>query len=102
MSDVEAWPTEDAATKAVDAAAKASYDEAVKLRASHLPSGADELKPWEDLHPMVQLEFRRAVLGPVWAALKALPDPRHVAWAQGYLRADNGGDFDENPYPSGL
>lgn len=106
MSAAEAWPTEDLATKAVDAAAKDLFQR----------SNPKALTSWEDLDAGVKLEIRSAVLPVVWAALTDLPDPRYAAWTEGHIAGSSDGAFEasgsgdieglvyphENPYPSGL
>jgi hypothetical protein len=103
----EPWPTEDAATKAVDAAARKVWE----LNRGALTRSLSSLD-FDDLPVERQLEIRNSVLTVVWAALEALPDPRYVAWAQGFAGGYSDGGFDasgfgpyshhENPYPSGL
>lgn len=99
----EAWPTEAAATAAVDAAARKHWE---TFKAGLEKQRADErlvLPPFDELHPVQQLAQREAVLPLVWEALKALPDPRHAAWAEGFTSgASTMAPFLENPYPSGL
>lgn len=87
MSAPEQWPTEAAATAAVDAVAKKMYEQQAESAGYDLPS-------WEDADPMVQLRAREAVLPLVWQVIAALPDPRYVAWEEG----NAAGDVD-NPYP---
>lgn len=94
------WPREGDATRAVDAAARAAfkvrYDETVKAL------GPDKyVRDWDDLTASERLAWRQSVLAPVWAALEALPDPRHWAWEEG-LRASFVDVNATNPYPSGL
>lgn len=105
----EAWPTEDAATRAVDGAARKAYeDRAARLRRRIPEKVQAELGPrteWVDLPPEIAIDWREQVLPIVWAALEALPDPRHGAWTEGY----HAGSLDEfaksvpdattNPYP---
>ena len=79
----EPWPTEAAATVAVEAVAKKFYDQ----------RGYDAL--WEDADPLVKHRVRESVLPLVWDVIAALPDPRYVAWAEG----NAAGDVD-NPYPA--
>jgi len=109
MAADTSWPTEDLATKAVDAAAKHYYERAVANYADQVPS-------WDDLPPVDKRNLKEAVLGIVWAALTDLPDPRYAAWTEGYLAGSSDGAFEasgsgnipglvyphENPYPSGL
>lgn len=101
MTDAS-WPTEAMATVAVDAAARNFYETNVTV-----PEGGS--KPsFDDLPATAKLQFRQAVLPIVWAALSALPDPRRVAWFEGYHFWYNNDlppehrDYGEgNPYPSG-
>lgn len=108
MSAAEAWPTEDLATKAVDAGARASYERAVA-------NYADEVPSWADLDPIQKLALRESVLPLIWAALTDLPDPRYAAWEEGRAAGSSDTAFEsegygtppssyphENPYPSGL
>lgn len=87
----EAWPTEDAATKAVDAAARKAYEDRVARLRRRIPEKVQaELGPrteWVDLPPEIALDWREQVLPIVWAALEALPDPRRAAWELGYQQA---------------
>lgn len=97
MTD-KAWPREADATMAVEAAAKAYYDSVSK---------APDAPAWDDLDVMVKLDVRNAVLSVVWAALKALPDPRHGAFLEGYDKAWRNWTGDHaaivpNPYESGI
>lgn len=94
---MSAWPTEAAATQAVEAAAKAAYDADVKQRREVFPPGV-EFTEWDDLEPTAKLAVREAVLPLVWAALSALPDPRRAAWFAGYDHAEIIGIRDDNPY----
>lgn len=96
----ETWPTEAAATAAVDAAAAAAH----KLGRDALletlpPSTAARLPKWEDELPPVKMQWRQRVLPIVWAALEALPDPRHTAWLEGLYCGLRRGYEDDNPYP---
>lgn len=96
----EAWPTEAAATAAVDAAARKAWDD---VRGALTPSLSRT--EFDDLPVERRLEIRNGVLGMVWAALEALPDPRHAAWQQGHDTAYDihpGNPAATNPYPSGL
>lgn len=100
----EPWPTEDLATKAVDAAAKDLFER----------SNPQARTSWADLDPGVKLEIRSAVLPIVWAALTNLPDPRYAAWEEGKKAGADDAMYRErgtspypayphsNPYPSGL
>lgn len=92
MSNAEPWPTEAAATAAVDAAARRQYE-----LAKH-----DDWPAWKDLNPVHQLNIRDTVLQVVWAALTALPDPRYAAWEAGAtsVELDGGLVFADNPYPA--
>lgn len=82
----EAWPTEAAATAGVEAAARRVY---------FRQHGDNPQAPaWEDLSATTKLEYRDAVLGIVWAALEALPDPRREAWIHGYVGGYSDGGFD--------
>ena len=96
MSD---WPTEDAATKAVDAAAR-------KLRELHKKTMPPSAPDFDDMPPTVQLEYREMVLPLVWAALASLPDPRYAAWAEGLAHGQRPGVVAavahlDNPYTPG-
>lgn len=97
----EAWPTEAAATAAVEAAARKVYEISVANHREVAPPDT-QFAEYDDLDPMLKLAYREAALPTVWAALQALPDPRHAAWEQGYIAADNGRSEDASPYPSGL
>lgn len=111
--NAEAWPTEAAATAAVEAAAKKAYDMEVEVRRHAFPPGVI-FREWEQIEPAQKIRLRVAVLPLVWAALGAVPDPRHVAWAEGreaghadamYEERGTGANSTyphENPYPSGL
>lgn len=98
------WPTEDMATKALEAAARKLYND----QASEDPGSPS----YDELSPVSKNEIKVALLPAVWAALEALPDPRHVAWTEGHAAGYGDGGFDaagsgpyeyaENPYPSGL
>jgi len=87
------------ATLAVEAAARKMFEDA---------KPSTFLARWEDLHPTAQLEFRQAVLPVVWAALGALPDQRHAAWAEGFMMGHPNSTHpddlhtlaSENPYPA--
>ena len=106
LSAAEAWPTEDLATKAVDAAAKDLFER----------SNPKALTPWAELDAGIKLEIRQAVLPIVWAALTDLPDPRYAAFEEGRAAGSSDTAFEaegygnppglvyphENPYPSGL
>lgn len=96
----EAWPTEVAATAAVEAAARKTYEDGIAARAQVYPDGV-ELTSWDDLHAVGKLEVRNAVLPIVWAALAALPDPRYAVFEEGYA-AGRTHSTEGNPYPSGL
>lgn len=74
----EAWPTEAAATAAVDAAARKLWD----MQRVMLPPSMGDMV-YADLAPMRKNDLRRAVLDVVWAALYSLPDPRYIAWEEG-------------------
>lgn len=102
----EPWPTEEAATKAVEAAARKVYETDLENSRQVFPPGV-VFATWEQLSPNKRLEIRQQVLPVVWAALEALSDPRHAAWANGYhagvmdeFRSE--ADSSDNPYPSGL
>jgi len=109
----EAWPTEDLATKAVEAAAR-------KVWADRAREGLEQfgavLLPYDELSPVDRRNLGEAVLPIVWAALTDLPDPRYAAWTEGYVAGSSDGSYEsegsgniegliyphENPYPSGL
>ena len=114
MAGKEAWPTEDAATKAVDAAARVQWE---NIRQAYAMDPHPQFLPEFDLLPAAKrLEVRQTVLPTIWEALKALPDPRYAAWAEGYAAGSSDTAFEsegsgnppglvyphENPYPSGL
>lgn len=95
----ETWPTEAAATAAVDAAARAAAREFWATQTE----GAEDAPNFDDLTPIQKLALREAVLVPVWAALQALPDPRSAAWEVGHATAceESGSDcldYHVNPY----
>lgn len=99
MNNAEPWPTEDAATKAVDAAARDAYE---RYRRTLAPREAPE---FDELEANVRLHFREVVLPTVWAALTALPDPRYAAFEQGAASVEYAGGgvtYGDNPYSSGL
>lgn len=112
MANAETWPTEDAATKAVDAVARKAFDEARQATAEATRIPIEKYADWDNAGPVVQLQWRERVLPLVWATIEALPDPRHGAWVEGYTDGYGDGGFDaagsgeyeyaENPYPSGL
>lgn len=102
----EAWPTEDLATKAVDAAARDAFE-----RFKEADGGIT--LDWDDLDAVTKLRFRESVLPIVWAALTSLPDPRYAAWEEGKIAGADDAMYEErgvgpypdypheNPYPSG-
>ena len=103
------WPTEQAGTVAADAAARRAYENETALRVRNARSfgQALELPLWDNLHPLVKNAYREEVLSIVWAALKAIPDPRHQAYEEGYMDGYHVHPGDQshpngNPYPSGL
>lgn len=104
---VPAWPTEEAATKAVDAAARRVHQDWADEILEKL--GAT-VQPFDEMPPAEQLPFRESVLPVVWAALTALPDPRYAAYEHGFAdgeqherwRRDGGSKPANNPYPSNL
>lgn len=114
MTAPDAWPTEDLATRAVDAAARYAYEQ-WSMKRDDLPPGA-VMPPYDDLDALMRLDIRQQVLPIVWAALTDLPDPRYAAWVEGYSAGSSDGAFEasgsgnipglvyphENPYPSGL
>lgn len=95
----EAWPTEEMATRAVEAAARKVYE-------GQEPEPG--LLPWEKVPPLAKNQIKNAVLPLVWAALTDLPDPRYAAWEEGlasaYFDFESGAIESEvdNPYPSGV
>lgn len=96
MSD-KAWPRESDATVAVDAAARKLYDDMVAEH--HKLSNEGPFFPhWDLLEPTTKLGYRQQVLTVVWAALSALPDPRHTAWLEGLYCGLRQGYEDDNPY----
>lgn len=106
---LEAWPTEGMATKAVEAAAQQLHARIQEIRAKAFPNGV-AMESWADASPVDKNNRRQDVLPLVWAALEALPDPRHGAWNEGHYSgyaeavSDEGGDTPpgvsfENPYP---
>lgn len=114
MSAAEAWPTEAAATAAVDAVARKAFDDARQATAEATRIPIEKYADWEHCGPVVQLQWRERVLPLVWATIAALPDPRHAAWAEGNAAGRSDGIYEEvgfgpnpsypheNPYPSGL
>lgn len=96
------WPRESDATVAVEAAAKAAWEASTPASLIGIP-----LK-WDELSPLDKSAIRNTVLPLVWAALSALPDPRHGAWEEGFASAAydfEAGEIERdvpNPYPSGL
>lgn len=100
----EKWPTEAAATAAVDVAARKAHEiELTRVRGLIPPTQHHLLPEWEQLGSMDQLALRERVLPLVWAALEALPDPRFGAWQAGKNAAMNSHPSHwnhlENPYP---
>lgn len=95
---VEAWPTEEAATVAVDVAARKVFE----AQRPDIP-GVPQVE-WEHLSPTVKLGIRESVLPIIWAALAALPDPRYAAWIEGFEEGsdDTFGSTGACPYPSGV
>lgn len=94
-----AWPTEEHATLAVEAAAKALFEQGRRRAADLLPPQvAARLSVWDDISALEKNEWRQQVLEVVWPSLQALPDPRYTAWLEGYVAADNGVDVEECPY----
>ena len=110
----EAWPTEAAATKAVDAAARRAFEDSRRETAEATGIPLERYADWDDIGKVVQRQWRERVLSTVWAALSSLPDPRHTAWTLGYVAGQSDGAFEaagsgedvvyphENPYPTGL
>lgn len=99
----EAWPTEDAATRAVDAAARKIYEISVANQ-REITDPEVQFAEFDDLDPALKLAYREAALPAVWAALEDLPDPRRTAWELGYSSGfRSGADLDrtepDNPYP---
>lgn len=98
MSNTEQWPTEEAATRAVDAAARDAW-----TRFADSKDWGGEAPGFDDLDATVQLQFRNVVLPAVWAALTALPDPRYAAFEEGRAAGEREsmlrGEAD-NPYPA--
>jgi hypothetical protein len=95
---------ENDATLAVNAAAQKIFAEGRQqaydaLERSGRLDQANRLAQWEELPPLVQNQYRDAVLSTVWAALEALPDNRRTIWLEGYIAADNGRDEETCPYP---
>lgn len=81
------WPTEDAATKAVDAAARKAHEESRREVAEATRIPIERYSTWDEAGPIVQNQWRQRVLPIVWAALTALTDPRYPAWNEGYAYA---------------
>lgn len=91
-------PTEHEATVAVDAAARAAYDEeAARAREILPPEAAASIIEWDDLTALDKNDWRESVLKLVWAALAALPDRRRGAWEEGYHESFLNADA-VNPY----
>lgn len=107
----EAWPTEAAATVAVEAAARKAYEDTLN---DYQSRHGGKVTPWEQATPALKLSWRDHVLPVVWAALQALPDPRYAAWEEGREGGYDDAMYEErgvganseyphkNPYPSGL
>lgn len=101
----EAWPTEAAATKAVEAVARKAFEDSRAEVARQTGIDSDLYPSWDDAGPVIQHQWRDRVLPLVWATIEALPDPRHAAWAEGAASTDY--DFEsgnvekicDNPYP---
>lgn len=74
-------PTEQEATAAVDAAARAVHD---SYRAASEQRGVPAPMEYDDLPPLAKNQYREQVLPVVWAALSALPDRhpglRYTGW----------------------
>lgn len=91
----EQWPTEAAATAAVEALAEKLF------------SGQRPGQSWADADPLVKHHIRESVLPLVWDVINVLPDPRHAAWEEGWSAGEshdrlvaNGYPMRENPYPA--
>jgi len=89
------WPTSEALTTATEAAAVAYFE-------AHLRGKNFVDQPWEAVDAVSKLRIRELVLPLVDAALKAVGDPRRVAWIEGYIAADNGRNESTNPYGGSL
>lgn len=106
----EQWPTEEAATVAVDAAARHSYEAGRAKALESLERAAQtgaSIPEWDALHPVAKQAVKNEVLPVVWAALQALPDPRYAVYEEGYADGYGVHPGDQshpngNPYPSGL
>ena len=96
----ENWPTEAAATAAVEAAAKKVYEDG--RLASERTHGPGLIRPWDELPAIGKQQIKQQVLPIVWAALQSLPDPRYYAWQEGYSKGASAvhNDETENPYPA--
>jgi hypothetical protein len=95
VSTTEPWPTEEAATAAVDAVARKVYEQ-------QFPPGS-QFPTFDELPANDKVTVRNSVLPLVWTALEALPDPRYAAWEQGLQAgiSTTSAQF-SNPYSSGL
>lgn len=95
----EAWPTEAAATAALDAAAKAEWERAHARAEVPAP-------PWEDAPIAMKNQIRNALLVIVWDALKGLPDPRRGPWSEGFshgqIHPESAEAYLDNPYPASV
>lgn len=96
----DTWPREGDATVAVDAAARKAFENMMAERAKAYPEGV-VMPTWDDLDATDKLKVREGVLDIVWAALSALPDPRHMTWLEGLYCGLRQGYEDDNPYPNG-
>lgn len=110
----EAWPTEAAATAAVEAVARKAYEDQRRATVEETRIAIELFPDWDHIGPVVQLQWRERVLPLVWATIAALPDPRFATWTEGYAAGRSDGIYEEvgfgpnpsypheNPYPSGL
>lgn len=97
----EAWPTEAAATAAVEAVARKAFEDARTETAEATKIPIERYADWEHAGAVVQLQWRQRVLPLVWATIEALPDPRYLVFEEGY-EAGRTHSTKGNPYPSGL
>jgi len=89
-------PTEHEGTVALDAAARLYLE-------TQVPG-----EKWDNLDAVQRQAVKQMLLPMVWAALEALPDRRHSAWAEGFKAGGPMHDVDlndpdahtRNPYPA--
>jgi hypothetical protein len=100
MTAVEPWPTEAAATVAVEAIARKAYE--------NIAGAFPGYPTWEQAEVALKHKTREQVMPIAWSVLEALPDPRRAAWAEGHAQGMEDeiarkrlvvGWTPDNPYP---